>query len=153
MTTLTLRRPAPAAMRPEPVAAASREAKRPAALGIAETLQRIIGSDRKLADLAPVLEFTVRSGGLEWLPLQIGFLEVLCDRIGATDEQRRRISVCLARWTCCTGYLRTLASDGAVRFDIDGRAGEPVSSDHQLGAAVRLTGMDALHAKVKTKQS
>lgn len=55
-------------------------------------------------------------------------------------------------WVTRTGYLKALATDGAVRYALDGTPGDPVSQDHQEHALNEVTRRLALKAKSKPRK-
>src|SRR3954468_13767572 len=67
------------------------------------------------------------------LPLRIGIWDALLAllRPGAEPEALARA---LRAYTRSTGYFMACARKGDMRYDPDGRAGEPVSEEHRTGA-------------------
>ena len=55
-------------------------------------------------------------------------------------------------WVNRTPYLRALATDGAVRYALDGSPGDPVSLDHQEHALAELKRRLALKAKSRKRK-
>lgn len=56
-------------------------------------------------------------------------------------------------WVTRTGYLKTLATDGAVRYALDGTPGDPVRPDHQEHALKEVARRLALKAKRKPRKA
>ena len=55
-------------------------------------------------------------------------------------------------WTTSTSYLKALATDGAVRYALDGTPGDPVRPDHQEHAFKEVARRLALKAKRKPRK-
>lgn len=64
--------------------------------------------------------------------------------LGASERALRRW---LHVWTTSNAYLRALATDGAVRYALDGTPGELVSEKHQAAALAEIKRRLALQAK------
>src|SRR3954471_7822047 len=73
------------------------------------------------------------------LPLQIGIWDTLLAllRPGAEPEALARA---LRAYTRSTGYFMACARKDAMRYDLDGRAVEPVSEEHRTGAVKAVQG-------------
>ena len=73
------------------------------------------------------------------LPLQIGIWDALLAllRPGAEPEALARA---LRAYTRSTGYFMACARKDAMRYDLDGRAVEPVSEEHRTGALKAVQG-------------
>lgn len=56
-------------------------------------------------------------------------------------------------WVTRTGYLKALATDGAVRYAMDGTPGDPVSPDHREHALKEVARRLALKAKSKPRKA
>lgn len=59
----------------------------------------------------------------------------------------------LRLWVTSTAYLKALATDGAVRYALDGTPGDPVSPDHQEHALKEVTRRLVLKAKHKPRKA
>jgi hypothetical protein len=73
------------------------------------------------------------------LPLQIGIRDALLVllRPGAEPEALARA---LRAYTRSTGYFMACARKDAMRYDLEGRAIEPVSEEHRTGALKAVQG-------------
>lgn len=89
----------------------------------------------------------------ECRPLALGSgreLMVAAPDLGVSKVNMKRW---LRLWTGSTPYLKALATDGAVRYALDGTPGDPVSQDHQEHALKEVTRRLALKAKPKPRKA
>ena len=70
-------------------------------------------------------------------PLSVGIFDQLAAELGL-ECSPRQLRRALGRWTGHGRYLERLAAPGALRVDLDGQPGEPVSAEHRAHALARL---------------
>src|SRR4051812_12944874 len=73
------------------------------------------------------------------LPLQIGIWDALLALLRPGAE-REALARALRAYTRSTGYFMACARKDAMRYDLDGRAVEPVSDEHRTGALKAVQG-------------
>ena len=74
-----------------------------------------------------------------WKPLMIGF-DVALRKIAPPGMSRQAIRAALKKRVAQADYLKSLATEGAVRIDIAADVVEPVSALHREMAVRRLAG-------------
>lgn len=84
------------------------------------------------------------------LPLALDTRKRVADMAGLSGLSEVDIHYAVKTWTRLTRYQKALAAPGTMRYSLEGEPVEPVTPEHQKGAAVVLAGIKA-RAKAKAK--
>ena len=86
-------------------------------------------------------------------PLKLNIHTEIVERLGlTTPAEQRDLRAILATHTTCWSYLKTLATEGAQRHDLDGHAVAPVTDEHRTEAVDKLALAKATAKAAKAKR-